>query len=1088
MYLRLADLPQIERAHDTPVALAARDAALLAWLAIEGPTPRARICALLWPDGSDVQARTALRQRLFRLKKALGRDIACGAAVLALAPGVRHDLAEAVDLLGGLGLPDAPELDTWLRDQRERRRGEEQEGLRAQAQALEEAGEVDVALPVALALLRVQPLSEAAHRRVMRLHYLGGDRAAALAAFDACEQMLKHELSARPSAETLALLATLEQAGAAPAQPNSSALPAAVLRPPVMVGRARELRALEQGWRRGQVAVVIGEAGMGKSRLLAEFVSGRAGVVRATGRPGDAGVPFATLVRLLRALCAFGATPSIGVEARHELARVMPELAEAGAVFSAGSMHLLQHAIGEWLAQTPGLAGLVLDDLHFADDASVEMLQSLLADAAPGSPRWVLAFRGAEATGPVRALRDSLAESARLAIVEVAPLDEGALALLVDQLAMGWSGAVVAGPLRQRTGGNPLFLLETLKEAWIEPTAGWPRPESVERLLDRRVARLGAPALALARVAAIAGVDFDIALAAKVLETTALQLADSLNELATAQVLCDTHFMHDLVFDAVLRSVPPAIARHVHAQVAAWLEARAGEPARIAGHWLAADNPARAAPWLSHAARKAVQMMRNVEALAFLEQKARTEAGSGLPRQAFASQVDAVSLSLDVDRDEQRGNARCDLLARWAADPAEHCEAAFMRASLVFRRSEDRAYMHLQEVLRQATAVAQTRLAMECRVMLTLSALRAGRPAEALQHAQACQDWIEAHGGAVRRGELHTYLAMLHARAGTVDDALEHHAHAIRIAREYGVAHHEASVLDHLSTTLLMAGRTDEALAATEEALRIAQRHQEAPANTAVLQLQLGRTFLRSGRYRGALEAMDRADALRGGYGLDLGREVALHRGECWAELGQWARVQAIVAAAAAGPLSIGQRVGMARLAGALDRAAGRAAGPGLMQLLDTLPDDQWHGRALLQLDLAPLLPPVQALERLDALRRQMGARGFDGYVATTHLRSAEVALAIDPQRAHAHALQALALALEQRRDLVGAYRGELFVHAVRALAAAGDAERAAAVLRQGRAWLLATAAEQVPAEFRDGFLHRNPTNASLLALGMTHS
>lgn len=245
MHLRLADLPHIQPDGGAALPLAPRDAALLAWLAVEGPTPRDRLAAILWPDNSAAHGRNTLRQRLFRLKKVLGDDIAVGSPVLRLVDGVSHDLDDAPALLGELGLPDAPEVDAWLRRQREQRRGREGDALRGRAQAAEDAGDAGAALMQAQALLRLEPHSEAAHRRVMRLHYLLGDRGAALQAFDACEQVLKHEIGTRPSGDTLALLATIEQVAApAVAAAARRAVPAAVLRPPRMVGRERERLAL----------------------------------------------------------------------------------------------------------------------------------------------------------------------------------------------------------------------------------------------------------------------------------------------------------------------------------------------------------------------------------------------------------------------------------------------------------------------------------------------------------------------------------------------------------------------------------------------------------------------------------------------------------------------------------------------------------------------------------------------------------------------------------------------------------------------------------------------------------------------------
>ena len=182
--LHLAAAPRIESGAGEELALTTRDAALLAWLAVEGPTSRDRLCELLWPASMAEQARATLRQRLFRLRKALGSDVAVGSPLLRLAPGVSHDLGATGELLGDLALPDAPAFESWLGEQRATRQGAEVEALREQAQALEAGGDPTAALALAQRLLRLEPLSEAAHQRVMRLHYLLGDRAAALLAFD----------------------------------------------------------------------------------------------------------------------------------------------------------------------------------------------------------------------------------------------------------------------------------------------------------------------------------------------------------------------------------------------------------------------------------------------------------------------------------------------------------------------------------------------------------------------------------------------------------------------------------------------------------------------------------------------------------------------------------------------------------------------------------------------------------------------------------------------------------------------------------------------------------------------------------------
>ena len=271
MHLQLSHAPRLSVSADKTLALAARDAELLAWLALEGPTPRARLAALLWPDSDADAARNALRQRLFQLRKTLGFDAVVGNATLVLAEGLTHDLHDADSVLGDAAPAAGGEFAAWLEQQRLRRRGRVNQSLTELAQMAEDARDWGDALSHAQELLALEPLSEAAHRRVMRLHYLAGDRATALLAFDRCEQVLKNEVGARPSAETLTLLASIEQAGDAMLPTHAQRVPASVLRPPRVIGRDSERQALARAVDDAAVVLVFGEAGMGKSRLIADW-------------------------------------------------------------------------------------------------------------------------------------------------------------------------------------------------------------------------------------------------------------------------------------------------------------------------------------------------------------------------------------------------------------------------------------------------------------------------------------------------------------------------------------------------------------------------------------------------------------------------------------------------------------------------------------------------------------------------------------------------------------------------------------------------------------------------------------------------
>lgn len=325
--LQLSAAPLAVVGGGQPQALTATDALLLAWLALEGPTSRERLAQLLWPASGAEAARNRRRASGFSgCASSLARRTRRRQhhAQPGRRRGARSARRDAV--AGRPAAPDCPELQDWLAGRRRTQHAQARHTLEARIEALEAAGDTAAALPLAQQLLQDEPLSEDAYRRVMRLHYLRGDHAAALLAFDQCEQMLKHEVGAKPSPDTLALLATVESSVALPgAGPSRHSLPAAsVLRPPRLVGRRTELATLQRGLAAGHVVVLVGEAGMGKSRLLQTLAAAEP-PLHASGRPGDNLVPYATIARALRQVLDLdpsAADPAL----RRALSPVLPEL------------------------------------------------------------------------------------------------------------------------------------------------------------------------------------------------------------------------------------------------------------------------------------------------------------------------------------------------------------------------------------------------------------------------------------------------------------------------------------------------------------------------------------------------------------------------------------------------------------------------------------------------------------------------------------------------------------------------------------------------------------------------------------------
>lgn len=1080
---------RVERADDEAVPLSPRDAALLCWLAVEGPTTRTRLGALLWPASSEAQALTTLRQRLFKLKHSLGRDVAEGSPTLALADGVSHDADGVVELLGDATFADAPELDAWLRRQRDARREQGRAILRAQALSLETSGDAAGALALARDLLQAEPLSEAAHQRVMRLHYLAGDRAAALEAFDRCEQLLKDELGARPSAQTLALLATIERTDAAASLPMASRiLPVSVLRPPRLVGRDRERAVLQGAWAGAKVAAVIGEAGMGKSRLLADALDAT-GVARAAARPGDSAVPFATLARLMRAVGDRMQVTTLAPDVRRHLSRVLPELGEAGPPLVEAQRLQLQNAIAAYLGSAEDLAGLVVDDLHFADGASVEMLQALIGDDKLADRRWALAWRPAESASPLRALQTALGETARLVAIELRPLDEAALAELVGSLGLGLDGAAMAPQLLRRTGGNPLFVLETLKQAFLDRSlstlsdagTAMPRPQSVEQLIDRRIGQLSPAALALARVASVAAVDFTIGMAESVLGTSAILLADALNELEAAQVLKGTYFAHDLVFDAVLRSVPKAIAEHTHGRVAAWLENHAGEPARIAQHWLEAGRPAQAVTWLEQAAARARHALRNHEELAFLDLRAGIEASLGRREAAFATGRQALRTYIEIERAGDACAERCDALERLADTPAQRIAVWLERSKYTARTRDPQAESWARRALAQAQALGDGALVRECQITLFEALTIADRSQDALVVGEACLGWIGEHDDARRRANVHCALAILYDDVGEADKGLAQ----IERWRELAVLRDDddAALADIAATLAVALGGSGDARASIEQGLKAMRLTSglDAYAGNGRVAVNLLFACVLDGQYAEALRWS--AEAMRW---LAVGVPGAVplveaHLALCYLNLGQRARTGQLLERIDANPAAIlPARVRRRLIATRLARERGDDARPHIEVGLALLPPgSRVHLREALRIEAALLLPADEALATLATIAERAGDRGHGGHVLEAQMRCAQIALPVDPSRARDWALQALRTA--QRYQPIASYRGELWLRCGEALRAAGDETLARRVFDEGIAWVRATARDQVPAEFQESFLHRNPVNDALL-------
>ncbi|HXF45739.1 MAG TPA: AAA family ATPase [Burkholderiaceae bacterium] len=972
-----------------------------------------------------------------------------------------------------------------MEERRERRRRTRVDGLDAAITRAEAEGDLAAALEHAHALVTLDPLSEHAHRRVIRLHYLRGDTAAALAAYERCRELLKVELKARPSAETEALRALLTSASAQ-RLPAARVAPLTVLRPPRLVGRDAEWEALQFAWQRGQTAFVLGEAGMGKTRLVTDLAQVRQPVLLVGARPGDERVVYALIARLLRQL-ARERIAALEAGVRKELARLLPELGEAEPIRSDAERARFYNAVAAALAaQRESLHGVIVDDLHFADDASVELIQYLLGAA---ELRWVFAARPAELGAAARSLLEVVRE--RATVVELAPLTEAAIAELVESLALpGIDAKRVAPQLLRQTGGNPLFLLETLK-SWlaqgVASEARLPAPASVGALIERRIGRLSPEAVRLARCAAIAGQDFSVELAAHVLGVRPIDLADAWAELEAAQVFRDGAFAHDLIAEAARASVPAPVARELHAELARYLGERGGPVVRIAEHCLASEQWHPAGMALVQCAAEAGRARRWREQAALLERAVACFDRLGDTGARFEALLARVHALIYCDLGEET------LASARAAEAAAVTDGQRVRAALALLH----VLTHRGDTA-EAVAVARRGLDLarasndqdaEMRFTLPLSGNLCDqqRAADALQLLEPIREWVDANAGPCERCEYYIALGVALDQTSRLGAAIQAFETACAIAREHDATAALAEAMSNLASAHAKVGRVQRAVALGRQAVDL-MRGDEPPAGRPMQsQLMLAHRLRDLGHFSEALPLFETALAAFQAAGSTYWWFAAAHRlALAYLQLGQPARAARLLAREPAGepPRTRAMwtvvRAEAARLSSGDRRQEARAL---FRQALDLLKNDPENGAYRIATLFATAgVPPEEGEAMATSLAAWANARERFGMAMAAHVRAAQCALA---QRAAARALPHVEAALRLAQDYCAdsQYRAELWLTAARVLLALGREAEAAEQIKQGCDWVDTLARDHVPAEFRDSFLHRNPVNRELLTL-----
>lgn len=374
-----------------------------------------------------------------------------------------------------------------------------------------------------------------------------------------------------------------------------------------LIGRAQEQAALAEAITAavtgaGGVILVAGDAGVGKTRLIRATLAA-SGLRVLAGSTGPGGTsPYAPVVAALRPYLRTlpaDRRPS-GPLAAH-LAVLLPEL---GPPPEQSDFPTLAEALREALVEMGRVqpTALLLDDLHWADAASLDLLLAL-ARGLTGEPvALVGAYRSDDLPRghPLRRVRTELRRNGCLREVVIDPLDRASTAALAARVLGAPIGSRLAALLHHRTQGLPFFVEELAAalvashhltadaDGWeLTDTGDVPIPDTLRDAVLLRTEGLSDAGRAALGVAAALGTDIDLDLVEGLLGT-----GDGLTELLERGLLIEgapgrAVFRHALAREAIYGEVPWPRRRALHRAIASALAARGTAPAIIAEHWLA---------------------------------------------------------------------------------------------------------------------------------------------------------------------------------------------------------------------------------------------------------------------------------------------------------------------------------------------------------------------------------------------------------------------------------------------------------------------------------------------------------------------
>ncbi|GIW23830.1 BTAD domain-containing putative transcriptional regulator [Meiothermus sp.] len=830
LQIELLGFPRITR-EGQEVSLPRKAVALLAYLALEGDQPRSRLVGLLWGSQAETEARHSLRQVLYQIgKSSAGPHLRAARERLGLEDfwldvQVFRERVEKQDWPPALALYRGTLLEgfelgeegfaLWLEEWRERLGRLWAKAQEGRAGALLASGQTPAALEHYLELIRHDPLQEHFHREAMRLYAALGQTEAALGQYRRLCEVLQQELALEPLPETQALAEQIRRRKAAPqVQPKASQGP--FLYPP-LVGREAALEQLEVAWQAGSILLIAGPAGVGKTRLAQAFLADKGPCTVLEGQPGDGPTPYASMTRWLHRALDTNPEASLKSWVRLEASRLVPGLSDTPPppLDEAGQMRFFA-ALRELLTLA-GSPVFLSEDAHYSDPWSLRALAAGL-----GGARLIATFRPDELAPEVAQRYQDWRQSQAALWLELEPLNEPQVAELVARLS-GRPAQLFPRRLYQATGGNPLFVVETLRglfesgalrlgegDIWETPYdetthdyAELPIAPSVRQTILRRLERQGAAVGRCLEVAAlVADGSFDCTLLSEATALSDWEVSEALEQARRARLIDPApegyRFSHDLMARTIAEALGPDRRRLISARLARHYAGRGAHPARVAGYFEAAGQPQEAVGWWLQAAQQAHDLRAFCEADGYYRQ-ALEAMPSGHPRR-----FEAASRRFYLGR--QVGLCSPEAQLEQLEGLQQMAQTALEQAQVWFFRS-----MALDDRHDLTGALEASRQAY--RYALQVSAAEAFYPLVFVTHYQRDLGLLEeAHQGGLE---------------------------ALQLAQSLTPYHQIEALLCH-SLTLMLSGQPETALAHVAQAEAQMQRHSPAPSSFWLLQERVG--------------------------------------------------------------------------------------------------------------------------------------------------------------------------------------------------------------------------------------------------------